>query len=240
MNVRAIKTRVFKEGEDLASFIRAHIPKLKEGSVLAVTSKVVALAEGRTAAVKSTKEKEALIKKESKWAIQTHPQWWWTKKDGMLLVNAGIDDSNADGKLVLLPEDSFKSAAALRKKFMVHFDISKCGVVITDSRISPMRAGVTGVALGYAGFRGVRDYRGKKDLFGRKLKVTLTDVADSLATAATLVMGEGAERQPLAVIEDAPVEFVEKVNPKEVQISAKDDMYAPLFRRFGARKRRKR
>ena len=96
-----------------------------------------------------------------------------------------------------------------------------------------MRAGVTGLALGYAGFRGVRDYRGTKDLFGRKLKVTVTDVADSLATVATLVMGEGAERQPLCIIEDAPVEFVERVNRKEVEISAKDDMYAPLFKRVG-------
>lgn len=107
-----------------------------------------------------------------------------------------------------------------------------------------MRAGVTGIALGYAGFRGVRDYRGKKDLFGRKLKVTMTDVADSLATAATLVMGEGAERQPLAIIEDAPVEFVDgfdrlTARKKEVQIAAKDDMYAPLFRNFGARSRKK-
>jgi coenzyme F420-0:L-glutamate ligase/coenzyme F420-1:gamma-L-glutamate ligase len=94
-----------------------------------------------------------------------------------------------------------------------------------------MRTGVTGLALGYAGFKGIRDYRGKSDLFGRKLKVAVTDVADSLATAATLVMGEGAERQPLVVIEDAPVEFVGRVNRKEVQISAKDDMYATLFRK---------
>ncbi len=114
------------------------------------------------------------------------------------------------------------------------------GVIITDSRISPMRVGVTGFALGYTGFRGVRDYRGKKDLFGRKLKVTMTDVADSLATAATLVMGEGAERQPLAIIEDAPVEFVEKVDRKEAQISAQDNMYAPLFRHVARSKKQRR
>jgi len=230
MNVRPIRTRIFREGDDLVAFIIAHVPKLKNGSVLAVTSKIVALAEGRTAQVKNRKEKEALIKKEGGWALQTHPEWWWTEKDGALLVNAGIDDSNADGKLVLLPKDSFKSAARLRKALMRHFHIWKCGVVVTDSRISPMRAGVTGVALGYAGFSGVRDYRGKKDIFGRKLKVTITDVADSLATAATFVMGEGAERQPLCIIEAAPIEFVGRVDRKEVLIPAKDDMYAPLFK----------
>ncbi len=254
MIVRAVKTRIFREGEDLATFIRGHVPRLKNGSVLAVTSKIVALAEGRMVKAKGKRQKAKLIREESDWALQTHPEWWWTEKDGMLLVNAGIDDSNADGpsprrsglrprergKLVLLPTDSFRSADTPRKELKRLYKVKRLGVVITDSRISPMRAGVTGVALGYAGFRGVRDYRGKKDLFGRKLKVTLTDVADSLATAATLVMGEGAERQPLAVIENAPVVFTDKTNRKEILISPKDDMYAPLFRRFGARKKRKR
>ena len=230
MNVRPIRTHVFREGDDLLAFIIAHVPRLKNGSILAVTSKIVALAEGRTAQVKNRKEKEALIKKESEWALQTHPEWWWTEKDGALLVNAGIDDSNANGKLVLLPRDSFASAQNLRSSLLQNYKIRKLGIIITDSRISPTRAGVTGLALGYAGFRGVRDYRGKKDIFGRKLKVTITDVADSLATAATLVMGEGAERQPLCIIDDAPVEFVGRVDRREVLIPAKDDMYAPLFK----------
>ncbi len=232
MNVRAIRTNVFREGDSLAAFIREHVPKVKNGSVIAVTSKIVALSEGRVA---DAKDKERLIKKESKWTLRTHKEWWWTEKNGALLVNAGIDESNADGKLVLLPRDSFKTAEALRKWLQKEYRIKKIGVIITDSRISPMRAGVTGLAVGYAGFRGVRDYRGKKDLFGRKLKVTMTDIADSLATAATLVMGEGAERQPIAIIEDAPVEFVDgfdrlTARKREVQIPAKDDMYMSLFR----------
>lgn len=237
MNIRPIRTRIFKEGVNLAAFIARHITKLKNGSVLAVTSKIVALSEGRTVEAKNKKQKAKLIREESEWALQTHPEWWWTEKDGMLLVNAGVDDSNAKGKLVLLPEDSFRSAELLRKRLKSLYGVKKLGVVITDSRISPMRAGVTGVALGYAGFRGIRDYRGKRDIFGRKLKVTMTDIADSLATAATLVMGEGAERQPLALIEGAPVEFVEKVNRRETQIAPKDDMYWPLFKRVGRRRK---
>lgn len=237
MRVRGVRTRIFKESEDVVAFVKSHIPKLRENSVLAITSKIVALSEGRTA---SSRDKEKLIKKESTWALRTHKEWWWTEKDGMLLVNAGIDDSNAKGKLVLLPRDSFKIARNLQMRLRKLYRIRKLGIVITDSRISPMRAGVTGLALGYAGFRGVRDYRGKRDLFGRKLKVTMTDIADSLATVATLVMGEGAERRPLAIIEDAPVEFVERVNRKEVQVSAKDDMYAPLFKRAGPKDRKRR
>lgn len=227
MNVWPVKTRVYKEGEDLLSFICAHIPKVSDGSALVVTSKIVALAEGRTA---SLKDAEKVIRAESTWAMKTK-YVWLTEKDGMILANAGVDESNADGKLILLPKDSFKTAVVLRKKLMKHYGVKKLGVVISDSRVMPLRAGVIGIALGYAGFKGVRDYRGKKDMYGRKLKFSQTDVADSLATAATLVMGEGSERQPLAVITDAPIIFTERVNKKELLIPLKDDMYAPLFRK---------
>lgn len=231
MIVRAVRTRIFKEKEDLARFIITHVPKLKNGSVLAVTSKIVALAEGRVANVKDKKMKERLIRAESMWAMESFPGWWLTIKDDTFVINSGIDESNADGMLVLLPKDSYKAAAILRKKLMKHYDISKCGIVITDSRVAPMRRGVFGMALGYAGFRGLRDYRGKPDIFGRKLEVTQVNVADSLASAATLTMGEGKEQQPLAVIEDAQVEFGERVNPKELRIAPQGDIYDPLFRK---------
>lgn len=228
MIVKPIKTRVFKESKDLVQFIVEHIPTITNSSVLAVTSKIVALAEGRTAVVKNEKERERLIRSESE-SAQKSKYVWLTMKDGLPMANAGIDDSNADGKLVLLPRDSFRAAAMLRKALMRHYDISKCGVVITDSRVVPMRAGVVGVALGYAGFKGIRDYRGTPDIFGRRMKFTQTDIADSLATAAVLVMGEGKERQPLCVIEDAPVEFRGKINRRELIIAPRDDMYRPLF-----------
>ena len=93
----------------------------------------------------------------------------------------------------------------------------------------PLRSGITGVALGYAGFQGIRDYRGKPDIFGRKFKFSRTNVADSLATAAVLVMGEGNERQPLAIIEKSPVEFCDKIRQKELSIDIREDMYAPFF-----------
>ena len=219
MNVRAVRTRLFSEGDDLAMFIERHIPKMKEGSILVVASKAVALAEGRTA---DTTDKEKLIKQESSWRKKILPKWWLT-------VRPGIDESNSNGKLVLLPEDCFASAKRLRLGLLKKYGLKKLGVIITDSRVAPLRAGVTGVALGYAGFRGIRDYRGKKDIFGKKLEVTRTNVADSLATAATLVMGEGSERQPLAIIEGAPVEFSERTNPREVLIPLADDIYRGLF-----------
>src|SRR3989344_6582296 len=186
MKVMAVKTRVFQEGEDLAALITEHIPNLKEGSIIAVASKIVALSENRV--VDTTEDKEALIKKESEWMKHVFGKWWLTVRDGTVVVNAGIDESNVRTKLtrsrqfgtwpreiILLPKNAFTSAARLRKQLMKHFDISKCGVIITDSRITPLRAGVVGVALGYAGFRGVKDYRGTPDLFGRPMEVTQTD-----------------------------------------------------------------
>jgi len=228
MQIQAIKTRIFRENEDLVSFILKYVKKIPENSVLVVTSKIVALSEGRTVKFINEKQKIALIKKESNFALKTKLTWL-TIKDGMVMSSAGIDESNAKGKLILLPKDSFRSADLIRKKLKKIFKIKHLGVLITDSRIFPLRAGIVGVVLGYAGFKGVRDYRGTKDIFGRVLKMSRTDVGDSLATAAVLCMGEGAEQQPLALITGAPVVFTEKINKKELLINLKDDLYLPLF-----------
>lgn len=228
MKITPIKTKVFNENKDLVEFILEYVKKIPEKSILVITSKIISLSEGRTIANTSIATKEKLIKKESEFAIKTKLVWL-TVKDGMVMASAGIDESNAKNKLILLPKDSFNTAEILRKKLKKIFKVKKFGILITDSRIFPLRAGVVGVTLGYAGFKGIRDYRGKKDIFGRVLKMSRTDVADSLATAAVLCMGEGKEQQPLALITDAPVEFIEKVNKKELKINIKDDLYLPLF-----------
>lgn len=225
MTIRPVKTRVFKEGEELVRFIRAHVRRLPEASVIVVTSKIVALSERRVAPLRS---KARAIRAESVWLKRTK-YGNLTFKDGLLMWNSGIDESNADGKLVLLPNDSFAAAARMRRELMRLYRVRNLGVVISDSRIMPLRAGVVAVALGYAGFRGLRDYRGKPDIFGRPLKHTQTDVADSLATAAALAMGEGAERQPIAVIERAPVVFTARSVRAELTVSPADDMYRPAF-----------
>lgn len=228
MKITAVNTRIFEENEDLVSFVFDHIHYLPENSILVVTSKIVALAEGRTATIKNAESKERLIRAESERAILTK-YCWLTIKDGMVMASAGIDESNGRGKLILLPKDSFRSAQFLRKVLLKKYQLKKLGVIITDSRTMPLRAGVMGLAVGYAGIKGVRDYRGQPDIFGRKLHFSRTDVADSLATAAVLVMGEGDERRPLAIIEDAPVKFCQRTQKNELSIDIKDDMYRPLF-----------
>ena len=228
MKVQPIKTSVFHEGDNLIAFIANHIRRLPERAVVIVTSKIVSLSEGRVVDAPTEADRERLIRRESQWRMKT--KWTWlTIKDGMVMSSAGLDRSNADGRTVLLPRDSFASAKKIRQALKRKYKVKKLGVLISDSRLFPLRAGIVGVALGYAGFRGVRDYRGLRDIFGRQLKMSRTDVADSLATAAVVEMGEAAERQPLAVITDARVEFTERVSRRELLMDFRDDIYAPLF-----------
>ena len=231
MIIFPIKTRIFKANGSLADFIISEIPKLKNKSILVVTSKIVALSQGRMVEkIKSRKEKEEWIRKESDEFHET--KWCYLcRKDGHWCANAGIDESNAEGGgLILWPEKVYEEAENLRKKLLKHYKIKKLGILFTDSRIFPLRSGVTGVALGYSGFKGLRNYIGEKDIFGKKLKMTKTNIADSLSSAAILVMGEGKEKFPLAVIENAPVEFTDKkINKKELQIKPENDIYRVLF-----------
>ena len=231
MTVRPIRTRVFLNGDDLSDFIFEHVKRISERSILVVTSKIVSLSEGRVSDASDEKTRVRLIKEESQWAMKTK-YTWLTIKDNTVMAAAGIDQSNANGKLILLPKDSFRTALELRKRLRKRHHLRALGVLITDSWLMPLRAGVVGMALGYAGFRGIRDYRGAPDLFGRKLKISRTDVADSLATAAVLTMGEAAERRPLALIEGAPVVFLDQIRHGELSIDIKEDVYQPLFQKI--------
>ena len=229
MIVKPIKTRIFKESENLARFIFEHVPKMKEGSVLVITSKIVALSEGRTAPLGSLKDKEQLIRKESE-VMTKSPYAWITLKDGILLSNAGIDESNANGRIIFLPKDSYRAAARVRAALVRKYRVRNLGVVITDSRTMPLRSGTIGIAVGYAGFKGLRDYRKTPDIFGRLFKVSRANIADGLSATGVLVMGEGAEQTPLVVIENARIEFSNAPAKNELSILPEDDMYQPYLR----------
>lgn len=231
MKVQPIRTRVFQPRENLEEFIKRYVRRLAESDILVVTSKIVALSEGRFVPLTSEKEKEAIIKRESVFMLKTQ-RTRLTIKDNMVMANAGVDESNADGRLILLPHDSFRAARHLRTVLRDHFRLKRLGVIITDSRTAPLRAGITGAALGYAGFRGLKNYNHTPDIFGRLFHHSRVNVADSLATAAVLTMGEGREQQPLAVISGAPVVYAERVKANELRIDIREDMYGPLFRRL--------
>lgn len=232
MIITPVRTKIFKEEQDLTHFITDHVKKLREKSVLVVSSKIVALSRGLTLDYRSPRQKENLIKAESTAWLKT-PLAYLTIKNGMIMTNAGVDESNAGGKLVLLPQDCYQAAEELRQSLRKQYHLKQLGIIITDSMILPLRAGVIGAAVGYSGFKGVRDERGQKDIFGRKLGITLVNLADALAAAASMLMGEGAERRPLCVIEDAPVAFVNKTNPEEIKYPVENDLYTPLLKKVG-------
>ena len=230
LQVKAIKTDVYSLGDNFSDFLIKNITGvLKEKQILAVTSKVVSLAEGRLVAAKDC-DKLQLIKRESEIYLgEANYDCHLTIKEGMLIPSAGIDESNSEqGDYILYPELPFVSARQIHETISKSLGLKEFGVLLTDSHTVPLRRGVMGAALAYHGFSGVTDQRGQKDLFGRELKMTQINVADSLAVAATLLMGEGSECCPLAVLE-APVEFSEKHQENDIKISWQDDIYRPLL-----------
>jgi coenzyme F420-0:L-glutamate ligase len=231
MKIRTIKTAIFLPNGKLLPFISKYLPRLSEGSILVVTSKIVALAEGRFVAKTDAATKDRIIKRESEMVMPTK-YVCLTIKDGMVMANAGVDESNGNGRIILLPRDSYKAATKIRNYFRRKYQLKNFGVIITDSRCLPLRAGITGIALGYAGFKGLKKYQGQPDIFGRPFKYSRVDAADSLATAAVFCMGEGDERQPLALISGARVEYTNKIDKDELKIDIKEDIYGPLFRKI--------
>ena len=238
MNLTAYKTTIFRLHEDLPTFIAQHVPVLKNGDILVISSKLVCLWKGCALSYRGPRQKEQLIYQHSQAALKTKLAWL-TIKNNMIMTNAGIDESNAAGQLLWLPEDLYACAKELRQKIKKLYGLSKFGIIITDSMILPLRAGVIGAAVAYSGFKGVRDERGKKDLFGRPLKTTLVNLADGLAAAAAVLMGECNEQTPLCHIEQAPVQFVNRTSPAEISYPLEQDLYAPLLKAAGLIKRRK-
>jgi coenzyme F420-0:L-glutamate ligase/coenzyme F420-1:gamma-L-glutamate ligase len=121
---------------------------------------------------------------------------------GLIMANAGIDQSNVSGSsesALLLPEDPDRSAQALREDLLKRTGCS-VAVLVTDSFGRPWRLGTTGVAIGAAGIASVLDLRGTPDMFGRTLRVSVVGHADEIAAAASLVMGQGAERRPVVIV----------------------------------------
>lgn len=238
MKITAYHTPVFKEKEDLPAFISKYIPALAEGDIVAVCSKLVCLWKGCSVLYQNRRQKEALILAQSDAAMKTKLAWL-TIKSGMVMTNGGVDESNANGKLLYFPPDMYQCAAQLCRALKKQYGLKKSGVIITDSMILPLRTGVIGAAMAYSGFCGVRDERGKKDIFGKPLKTTFVNVADGLAAAAAVVMGECNEQTPLCVIEQANVKFRNKNNPLELCYPLEQDLYGPLFKQASFIQRRK-
>lgn len=232
MKVKAIKTRKFMPPQDNLWDLLSSVKSLSENSILAVTSKVVAIGEGRCIPVSKFPDKDQLVTQEAdKYLprnLAPHGLVMHTIKNNTFVASAGIDESNGKNFYILWPKDPQKSAKKIWQFLIKKFKVKNLGVIIMDSRLVPLRRGVVGIAIGYFGFRPLRDYRGKKDLFGRKFEMETSNLPDSLATAAVLEMGEGAEQTPLAIISDIPyIKFSQLY--QSIKIPEKEDIFYPLF-----------
>lgn len=245
MIITPIKTKkLFPPQDDVLSAIRARIKKIPERSILVVTSKVVSIHEGRCIPIENVADKDKLIIAEADYYLPRDKKTPWvmhTIVHNTLIPTAGIDESNTNGFYILWPKDPKQSARKIYNWIRKTYSVKQCGVLITDSHSIPLRRGVIGISLAYRGFAPLKDYRKSRDLFGRQFGVTQTNIADGLAAAAVLAMGEGMEQTPIALATDIPfVTFGRpRVNRKQFssfEVTMKQDLYAPIFSRVTWRK----
>lgn len=244
MIVKAIKTHIItEEDKDLFKILDQYINELSENSIVVVTSKIVSICEGSILKIEEGTNdqlpaKEKLIQENSQLYLPRASSKYnisFTVTNNILSASAGIDESNGNGFYILWPKNAQESANSVREYLAKKFNLKKLGVVITDSKTTPLRWGVTGIALSHSGFKALNDYVGKPDLFGRPFVYEKLNIADSIASAAVLEMGEGSEQTPLAVINELKnIEFQDR-NPSEDElqgskISIDDDLFAPFLK----------
>jgi coenzyme F420-0:L-glutamate ligase/coenzyme F420-1:gamma-L-glutamate ligase len=227
MRLYAVKTRIIKAGDNLVDAILESLKELnlqlEDNDILALTSKIIAYAEGRLVELREVKPSDEAKKIAQRFSLQPEfaelilreadkiyggvEKAVLTLKDGILTANAGIDNKNAPaGHCVLWPNNARDWARNFREEIKARTG-KRVAILIVDSGLAPLRKGTTGLALAAAGLKPVKDRRGEKDLYGKPLVVTWHAVADDLASAAHLLMGEVAEKTPVVLIREAPVDF---------------------------------
>jgi F420-0:gamma-glutamyl ligase len=231
ITVQAIPTEIFHAGNSLEAFLETHLKGLDlEGRVLVITSKLISLAENQVVP-RTGIDKRALVQREADlylgeggFGVEL------TIKHGLLLPSAGIDESNSEeGGYLLFPADPYASAKRIWQSLRQKFGLKNFGLILSDSHSTPLRRGVTGIGLAHFGFKATRSLVGRRDLFDHPLKFTHVNVVDSLAVMAVFAMGEADEGMPLAVVEEAELEFTEESNASEVTIAPENDLYYPLL-----------
>jgi len=224
------KIPLIHEGDDLEAIIAKGLENtglsLLDGDILVLTSKIISKAEGRQIKLSQVVPSESafklaritgkdprlieLILEESNEIVRAQTGVLIVEhRLGFVSANAGIDHSNVeaqddlDGEVLLLPVNPDKSAEKICSFFKDKMGVS-IGVLIIDSHGRPWRLGTVGTTIGISGLPGLVDLRGKPDLFGVELKITQVAVADELAAAASLIMGQADEGRPVVHVRGFP------------------------------------
>jgi coenzyme F420-0:L-glutamate ligase/coenzyme F420-1:gamma-L-glutamate ligase len=229
-----------KRGDDLGPLI-IRSAELQDGDIVVIAQKIVSKSEGRVVdlgKVRPSKKAARLAKElkkdprvvqlildEAKEIVLAKSGIIITEtRHGLVCANSGVDQSNLAGEnsAVLLPKNPDGTARKLRAYFRQSG--KDVAVIITDTFGRPFREGQTNVAVGVAGLNPVRNYIGKKDMFGRKLHVTEIAVADEIASAAELVMNK-SDGVPAALVRGYPFEKDGKASSKRLMRSKKTDLF---------------
>ena len=238
---------LIRQGDNLADIIVKSLNEtniqLQDGDIFVLAQKIVSKAEGRTVNLATVTpsqrafelagqiEKDArvveLILRESQEVVRTRTGTIIVEhRLGFICANAGIDHSNVAGEgdsveewVLLLPQDPDLSSRRMRDEIQSKTG-KRVGVLIIDSHGRAWRNGTVGVAIGVSGLPAVQDLRGTPDLFGFNLRITQVGVADELAAAASLVMGQAAEGTPVVHVRGFPYplregSLKELIRPKE-------------------------
>jgi coenzyme F420-0:L-glutamate ligase/coenzyme F420-1:gamma-L-glutamate ligase len=195
--------------------------RLRKGDIVAVASKIVSTCEDRMQKLSEVQVTRAARRISRKWDLDERLAtivleetdtilggvhgFLLTIKNRMLTANAGVDLKNCpSGSAILWPKDADSSAMRLRRSLEKNHHV-RIGVIVVDSRITPMRLGTIGLAIGASGLLPVRDFRGVPDIYGRRIMVTQTNVVDDLAASAHLLMGEASEHIGVVIVRKTPV-----------------------------------
>jgi coenzyme F420-0:L-glutamate ligase/coenzyme F420-1:gamma-L-glutamate ligase len=238
---------IIKEGDDLARLIceKAEEKKVhvQDGDIVVVTHVIVSRAEGNIVDLDTIEPSEfaknlarqydkdpkvvEVVLRESKSIVRMGNGNIITEtKHGFVCANAGVDRSNVPGdrNVVLLPANPDRSAQRIRQKIkkLTGRDVA---VIVSDTNGRPLRDGQINVAIGVAGIEPIRSRIGEKDLFGYVLKVKRTAIADELASAAELVIGQAGEGVPVAVIRGYVYPKSEKAKAKQLIMPKKRNLF---------------
>jgi coenzyme F420-0:L-glutamate ligase len=249
----SLKLPLIKENDVLLQIIIENIREtgetLKEGDIIVIAEKVVATSQGRVVNLSdvtdiSEKARELakeydmdvrfveLIIRESSMILGGMTHVILAQVNDFLIANAGIDQSNAgQGKVVLLPKDLNKVVWEYWRELRKEFGINNMGVIISDSRVQPLRKGTIGIAIATAGFEPVEDLRGQPDLFNRPMEITMRAIADDLTSAAQFLLSEADQQTPVVIIRETDVEFTE--NPKMTpEMAPEACLYMNIFSKY--------
>lgn len=238
MKVTAIKTKKVVPGDKLFDILDEFLPKLNDGDIVAIASKIISICQGDVIKNDGKIKKYDLMVKEADYYLPEEYVNYGihlTIKDNKFVASSGIDESNAGGYFILWPKNLQNTTNEIWEHLRKKHDIKNLGIVVTDGKIMPLRKGVTGTGLTWCGFEPLKDYIDKPDIFGHNLRVTKANLVDGLAASAVFNTGEGDEQTPLAIVSEVPkIKFVNRFpTEKEIEemlIDPKDDVYAGLIR----------